>query len=546
MVFRQKKPEVIGMWREPVLMTQRNPIASKTFTAVLAAVLISPLASAQFSRISRTDVETRNQLPSGDLGAAEIRRGPGLFGSQRRPNLAQVDRRQLSSLISQLQSEIGRLASALEADYRRDTRLRPLLIELIAVREQLRQLAVPATAQQGDLADVMNYFLQTDASWQIFSNRLGQARQLSEPTVQSLARANSLDRQIGRLFQVDPTLDRPALLQQLSGQETALHFLTDELQRDVNASSSLITSCRKLEQQVNRVASMVVENLSYERLVSEYVRFEESWAELMPQLTQLNNNYVDRNIQRITQEGYRIHDLLWLENTVSNAVLLQLTDSLVQAVDEFYRRTSLMLLMDVGSVDATMNVASDFYGTVQNLQDNLQRGESESEVIDSFRYVEEYERAFLQTFGQIRSQAARVVLQQISDGVEALRRELGLGNSSIVNATGLRPIVASLENLADQLDMDVRLWLNSEQPAWRNEVSAASLTFVRGTQRLHRLTDTETRLQPMTQEVDGIYENWKILYGFLSRCRTPERAALAWRARLINETLADLDRQLRP
>ncbi len=518
---------------------------SRPLSAALFLLAISSAAQAQFSRASRTEVDTRSRLPAGELGTSEELRGPGLFSSQLRPDLSQKDQVQLRNDLREFQTEIDRLATALETDYRRNTQLRPLLVELTGLREQMTRLNTIVNAQSDTAALVQN-FQAIDAGWQVFSNRMAQARQLSEATQQALLRASRVDRRIEMLLQVDPVLDRPALLQQLSGQETALHFLTDELQRDMNSSPQLITSSRKLEQQVSRVVSMVVENFPYERIVGEYTRFEQSWSELLPQLSQLKNTYVERNIQRLTEQGYAVHDLLWLENTVSRTVLTQLADSLIQDVDEFYRRTTLMLLVDFEDVGNTLNVASDFYGTVQNFRDNLERSESESQIIDSFRYIEEYARAFNQTFRPMRSQAAQVVLQEISTGVEAIRRELNLGNSSAVNPTGLRPVVATLENLADQLDMDIRLWLNSEQPQWRNEVAAASLTFVRRAQQLHRTADVETRLQPLTQQVDTIYADWKTLYGFLSRCRTPERAALAWRARLINESLADLDRQLRP
>lgn len=526
-------------------MNRQIPDSSRLITAALFLLVISSTAQAQISRISRTEVDTRSRLPAGELGSAEELRGPGLFNSQRQPALSQNDQLQLRNDLREFQQEIDRLATAVEADYRRNTQLRSLLVELLDLREQMNRLGAMAAAQS-DTAALVQSFQNIDAGWQVFSNRMTQARQLSAASQQALSRANLVDRRIERLLQVDPVLDRPALLQQLSGQQTALHFLTDELQRDVNSSPQLVTSSRKLEQQVSRVVSMVVENFPYEQIVSEYARFEQSWSELLPQLTQLKNTFVERNIQRLTQQGYQVHDLLWLENTVSRAVLQQLAESLIQHVDEFYRRTSLMLLVDFEDVGNTLNVAADFYGTVQNFRDNLERSEPEAQIIDSFRYVDEYALAFNQTFRRMRSQAAQVVLQEISTGVEAIRRELNLGNSSAVNPSGLRPVVATLEDLADQLDMDIRLWLNSEQPQWRNEVSAASLTFVRRAQQLHRLADVETRLQPLTQQVDSIYADWKTLYGFLSRCRTPERAALAWRARLINESLADLDRQLRP
>ncbi|MFM7924055.1 MAG: hypothetical protein ACKPJJ_27875, partial [Planctomycetaceae bacterium] len=79
-----------------------------------------------------------------------------------------------------------------------------------------------------------------------------------------------------------------------------------------------------------------------------------------------------------------------------------------------------------------------------------------------------------------------------------------------------------------------------------NEALAASAAFLKRTQQMHRMVDVETRPAELQREVDAVFNEWQKLYSFLERCRTTDRSTLAWRARLINEVLTDLDTQLRP
>jgi hypothetical protein len=229
---------------------------------------------------------------------------------------SRVDRRTLSNLVREAWDESGKLYTALDADYRRNPQLRSLLTDLSRLRTLTGRLS-QNLASTTDLKLLVEDFRQTDADWRIFSHRMSQARGLSTTTTQSLQRLDRLDLEIGKLFQIAPSLDRRTLLQQLSGLENHLFNLADELQRNINSPTQLTTSSRKLQQQAARISSMVVDEYPYERIVSEYNRFDQSWLQLMPQLTTIRNSYVERNVQRITATNYNIHELLWIDTTTS-------------------------------------------------------------------------------------------------------------------------------------------------------------------------------------------------------------------------------------
>lgn len=513
--------------------------------AFCCVTLLQQSAPAQSTRISRSDIDRSRPLPSGGLGTRDELRPLGATARSRSADYSKIDRRTVATLLRDALDESGRLYAALDADYRRNPQLRSLLADLGRLRSRTNSINQDLAAGV-DMSLIVADFRNADADWRIFSTRMSQTRGLSSATQQSFARIDQLDRQIGKLFQMEPTLDRRALLQQLSSLENSLLFLTDELARDPAVSTQVISSGRKLQQRISRVVSMVVDEYSYDKIVTEYNGFDQSFTALMPQLTSIRNPYIERTVQRLSSANDLVHELLWMENTTSRAELKRLASALMQDVDQFYTRTSLVRLLGFKDPARSLSSASDFYGTVQNFRDLLERNEADNRVEESYAYVEEEGRRFLAIFRQTRVQAVITELQEIEDDISAIRRELNLGDSSPLSQQRLRTVAASLEDLTDQLDLDVRQWLNTERPTYRTEALASSAAFLKRTQQMHRLVDTETRPAELQREVDAVFSEWQKLYSYLERCRTTERSTLAWRARLINEVLTDLDTQLQP
>lgn len=524
-----------------------NELCRSLLTAVIT-VTMATTAVAQTSRISRTETdinELSRRIAPGEIGNIDDLRSRSSLGQSRSIDYSKIDRRALTNLVKEAYDESGRLYSSLDADYRRYPQLRSLLSDLSQLRTATNRVVQDLNANV-ELSIVVEDFRDIDANWRLFSYRMSQARGISNNTKQSVERIDGIDQRIGQLFQVDPSLDQKTLLQQLAALESSLYNLSDELSRDTNGYK-FVTSSRKLEQQIARVESMVLENYTYERIVGEYNRFEGAWVTLMGQLGTLRNSYIERMIARIADSDYRIHELLWIENTTSRVQLKQTADSLIRDVDEFYNRAPLKLLLSIKDAGQALEVANDFYGTVQNFQSNLENNESDAQLVESYRYIEEYGKSFIRTFRQIKSQAAIVVLTEIEDGIAALRRELNLGGTvSQVDTEQLYTIAASLEDLADQLDLDIRQWMNRERPTYRNEVTAAAQAFIKRTQKIHRMIDSEPRLPDLQRETESLYTEWRTLYGYFSRCQNAsDRANLSYRSRMVNDDLVELDSLLR-
>lgn len=531
------------------MQAPRTPEFGRAIVTALLTVTIASSAMAQTSRISRTESDFNDlnrRLPAGEIGSLQDLRSRPTAPAARAVDYSKVNKQALANLLKETLDESGRLYASLDADYRRNLSLRPLLSDLQKLRGLANLVNQDMTAGVA-LESIVPDFRQIDADWRLLSHRLAQSNGLSSATLQSIDRIDRLDQQVGKLFQVEPSLDRRALQQQLGILDSSLYNMSDELRRDASPKVSMMVSdTRKLQQQVARIDELVIDNYPYERIVSEYNRFERAWAVMLGQVTTISNPYVERSVRRIIEADNLIHELLWIENTTSRAQLKQTADALIRDVDEFYNRTPLKLLLTFKNATGTLQTADNFYGTIQNFKDNLDRNESDQELIESYRYVEEYGTVFVRTFSALKSQAAIVVLREIEDGMAALRAELNLGGTvSQVDTRELIPIAASLDNLAYQMEFDIRAWMNKARPTYRAEVTAASAAFMNRTQKLHNMLDSEPTLQELQRETESLYLEWKTVYGFLSRCTTEERVNLSQFASEIRRDLTDLNSSLR-
>lgn len=524
---------------------------SRTLTAALLTVTLASSALAQSTRISRTESDfsdLNRRLPAGEIGSLDDLRSRSNLDATSNIDYSKVDKRALANLMKEAYDESGLLYKSLDADYRRNPQLRSLMTDLLKLRNQTNRINQDLTASIS-LEMIAADFRELDASWRLFSHRADQATGLSTITRQSVERIDGLDQQAGKLFRISPSLDRRALSQQLGIIENSLFNMSDELRRDTNATaqiSKVVNDTRKLQQQVARIEEIVLDDYPYDRIVTEHNRFERAWVLLLDQLGAVDNPYVERAVRRVVDADSQLHELLWIEDSTSRAQLKQTADALIRDVDEFYNRTPLKLLLAFKDAKSTLQIADNFYGTIQNFRDNLAQNESDEQLIESYRFVEEYGVTFIQTFSRMKSQAAIVVLREIEDGMAAMRAELHLGGTvTQVDTRKLLPIAASLDNLADQMDYDIRQWLNTERPAYRSEVTAASAAFVQRTQRLHRMLDSEPTLTELQREADSLYGDWMTVYGYLSRCRTEQRGNLSQIAAEVRIDLTDLNGLLR-
>lgn len=458
-------------------------------------------------------------------------------------DLAHVDVRIVENLLKECVSEAERLYRALETDYRRYPELRSQLQDVVTLRARASRLSNDMQAGYS-LERMQPDLKQLDSDWHYLSHQLSQARQLSNTTRDSIDRIDRLDRQLEKLFQMEPQLDRSALMVELARLDSSLRNLVQELEMDPEAGNriyQLVIDSRKLNQQAYRVQTMVVDNYPYNNIVSEYGNFSRMWTILSPQLQKLTNRFVERSMRDILMADSNVHDLLWLEQKTNNDNLRQIATALTRDVDEFYNRVPLKLLLSFKDVSSILQTSDDFYGTVQNFLDCVNRNEDERSLLECYSYVEEYGADFVRAFEPLRSSAGRVVLREIEDGIVALRNELNIaGTVSTIDTRAMIPKAASLENLVDHLDYDIRQWLARDRQSFSSQALDASNRLVKRAQRIHSMLQARPRANQLKKETEDLVEEWRTVYQYLGRCNTEHREHLRLLSGDISQAIYEL------
>ncbi|MBL8814878.1 MAG: hypothetical protein JNL58_02520 [Planctomyces sp.] len=521
--------------------------------AILTVAFSASLFAQPATRVGRTDSDIDNlnrMLMDGDLQSRDPSiRSNSLLDINPNIDYSKVNQQVLTNLVKEAVDESTRLYQSLDADYRRNptSPLRPLLSQLLQLRAQASRLN-QALIDRVPLQQIVVDFRKLDSEWRLLSHRLAQTPQVGTASRDSVDRIDRIDREIGKLFQVEPTLDRKSLLQQLASMESAFRVLVDELRFDTTGGSKVMqmeSDARKIQSQVIRIEDAIYAQARYDQIVNEYGKFSRMWVVLLDQLRTMDNRQIERQVRYIADSNNSVQDLLWMETSADRTQLKQVTSVLMRDVNEFYTRTNLSLLLSFKDRTSVLTVADDFFGTVQNFKDLLDRNESDAQLVEAYQSVEEYGNRFQQTFSRMNSSVARIVLGRIEDGIASLRGELNIsGTVTDIDTRDLLTYAASLENLAEQLDFDVRHWLNSDRQSFRNEALQASSAFVQRSRRIHQVLQGRPTRQELIRETQSLYEDFRKIYGYLGYCRTSDRANLAQMAGEIRQTIVDISAPL--
>lgn len=484
-----------------------------------------------FNRVIRDDF-TRNS----NFGTNPLNSLPQI-------DLTRVDKRVVQNLLNESVTESERLYRALQQDYQRYPEIRPFLSDLISMRARASRAAQDMLAAV-PLEQLLPQFQQMGSDWRLLSHQMSQSRQLSRTSLDSIDRIDRLERELEKMFKMEPQLNRRELLTEFARMDSALRNMVMELEMDPTANDTvfqLTLNSRKVNQQAYKIQQMVLDQATYTTIIAEYNRFEQMLEAVIPQVRLLNNRFLERSLREVTLADSRLHDLLWLEQQTSREELRQISDSLMRDVDEFYNRVPLKLLLHFKNVASILQTADDFYGTVQNFRDCVDRNENEQSILQCYRYVEEQGLVFTRAFQPLKSSAGKVVLREIEDGMVALRNELNLsGTVTSVDTRALIPTAASLENLADHLELDVKQWIGRERPSYSSSALQAAARFRQRSAGIHSMLQSRPTANQLKTEISDLAEEFRTIYQYLGRCNTSDREHMRTLALDIGQAINSL------
>lgn len=426
--------------------------------------------------------------------------------------------------------------------------LRELLSDALQIRASASVLAQRA-ARATDAAAIQTEFQNLDRQWRALSYALQNVRGLPRTITDSVRAMDTTDRELSQLLQISPQLNISELLQQTFSLSADLGNLIEDIEIEMGSSTEgreLLVETRRVHQQASHLGTMIVERPDHATLVSEYKRFRDLWYPLSARLRPLENRYIERSVRRIRSTDHTLTELLWLEEQVDRQQLLHVTSVLTKDVDEFFSRTPLKLLINLPDGYAVIPLADEFYGVLQNFADVVNRNEAQDDVLAAYEYVDQSGQEFVATFEQINSRSALSVLREIEHSLDSLRESLQLQGGQGQTSTRAIELAASVEILADHLDIDINRWLTRRREPFRTEALKESAAFAQATHQLHEGLINGVSREQLRSEINSLFTRWRDVYGYLAKCDTEDRPILARSASQITPALIELRTLLEP
>lgn len=365
---------------------------------------------------------------------------------------------------------------------------RPLLGDALKLNASLSHLnARAATARR--LEDLQPDFRALDRDWRVLSYRLRQAEGLGDDCLRCVTRLNELDGSLCEVLGVSPQVDSRELLTVSAAVNTSLAHLIEDIEIELprtRRGSLLRVEAGQVQQRSIWFGRAISERRDHQALVAQFQAFHDSWRALAAKIRAVGHRHLDRNVRRIDESVYLLHELLWIPQPVNYAQLTYLTDRLTADVDRLFDEVSLNMLLEVPRVERVLAPAGEFYGLCQNFANSVATQAPLEQLRSDYRFLVEAWPELTGHFSVFKRPAVIHSLRAIEESFVALRDTIGLRPS--VDWRRGTEIAAALSVLAGRLTVDVqrRVFSNSNYEQQFRVASARHASGFQGaSRRLH-------------------------------------------------------------
>ncbi len=534
---------------------QLKPIPKKFFLFLLllgfAAIILPSETYAQNSQRDSIiekllrDLSTKN--PMGDFGTQDDIFHHNSNNTRRAPQKNDTNTiREIRDIARDFSNESRQLVNVLYDAQYNETSVKSYLTEALQVTATARILE-RATQDTNNLADIIPHVELLDREWRLLSRQLQNYSNYNSAVKHSLTRLDSLDNKLIRLAETQPQLNLKTIIRECHSIEYGLDKLVEDIRYELpnsQAKNDLIYDGNQLKFEVTEAIESIYREVKPEQLVEIYKRFQDSWYPFTNKLRNYSNSRIDQRIQDIQASNLKLRELFWLPQKIDRQQLIYLTDKLVKDVDYYFARTPLKLIIELRDPDLALSTANEFYGVFENFTQTVNGGENMSEMVDAFSYIEESWQDFYRIFSSINSSNARMALQKIEQNMSTLRTALQVEDK--YDRTEAMDIAAKIDNLTNHLNYDVKIWLDKDrQFTYRSETLRESDQFAREAEAFSRAVVRGQSIPQLRTQFNRLYERWRNVYRFISKCQTAHRPHLGRQASKITPTMVEMRTLLR-
>lgn len=437
-----------------------------------------------------------------------------------------------AQLLAQASNEMSELVSAMEADLLRAPGVRSLLTLAFKVNSDAATLS-RRLARSTDIERLREPLRQLDQDWRTLEYRLRQISQLSRATKQQVAKIQQYEAQLAAMFEVPTQVDLNAVNEQALRMNNAMGNLLDDIRyevADVGQANRLLQEARTsydgLQAFLNTSRSPTV---NYESLTRDFKAYENSWNRYERRLRLVNNRFIQRGAQNVTDATRKIHELLYLNmGQVDRADLAHSLRLIQQNTDQLLDQVTLRMLSELPTARRfSIESAGDFATTCQDTVEIIEAGDDIDVVRDMYTYMhDEWERLSMSLQG-IRSPNARQALRFLAQSMEQLQSQLGVQFG--LDRYQAMELVANLTTNARHLQDDIRNFFGRPN-RYPQDFQTGSLQsvakFHAASRDLQARLSNGDKLQQLKTSSDNLSVAWENLNQYLTRFGANEKARM--------------------
>ncbi len=485
--------------------------------------LFRTIAEAQLERETRKRLEAERaatQTPPLDRTRSELNLPPGLFpGNQppgNRPGSINVRSREAALFAQDLvnfSAGIDPLVEDLRSGATRNPAIRALLPEAYQVSADTRAL-IRRCDGLASLQPVVASYSDLDARWRQLSFSLRSLDGLSDRCTTSIRSCDRLVGSMAKQLRIQPQFDRHQLHDLMIVAASYMQTLMDDLQLAAiprQQVAQLTHDCRLLRQRLLGEADHV-HDMSYEDVVTRFTDFVARWRPFAEQVYAVNDPYLHRRLNRISECGDQTYALLWMPPPYNARTLTATAHRLEQGCAQLLDQLTFRTLASLSRQDQlrVFESSRNMHQRCREFEEATTRGVSRRDLQQLFAGIDRDWVSLRTTYAQLPA-INQAALADVDHQCGQLRRALGVSSAvgPTIDRNRLLQVAAALEGAAEYLDADLQRYERYLQPSsFRKSIIEASREFHHHAEELHSELSRRTDLRKLQREAEHMLDGW--------------------------------------
>lgn len=360
-----------------------------------------------------------------------------------------------------------------------------------------------------------------DRRWRQLSFRLQAVNGLSNSCTSAIRTCDDLCASMGRRLNLRPQFDRSALRDQMMVGATYMQTLMDDLHLSSLSQDRCHTlehDCRLLRQRLISAAEHV-DHFSYDDCVNRFNDFAGDWRNFAAKLYVLNDPYMNRRLDRISEVGNNVYELLRLTPPTSSrdvAPIAQRLQTSLGLVTQRITLNSLASLPPADQIKVLEHVRTLTETSNQLVANSREANPAMKSLQTQFLRFDATWNDARPLFARVRS-ISRGQISDVEQSCQQLREMLDARGeySPPVRLAHLVHSAAALEGSAEYMQRTIIRHQSDLRPnSFRDQVVGDAKSLYRHAREVHELLSRSDRLNDqrhlakLQEETEHLLEDW--------------------------------------